>query len=128
MDDALNSLVQEMTNLNAEFAKYSKGVTPFQTQKPTPEEDRMLFENPAALYENEVNQNTGQPYTNAEAAQRMLAEWGPQRYVDWVDSHAGRIQQEHAASDTGEPVVSSQGFSLGAEGGLNDLLQQGGQQ
>lgn len=138
-DQIRQSLVDEMSTLSDQWKAMSDGVQPFNSQKATPEEDRLIFENPVALYEKYTHPVTGQPLTNAQAAQTMLDGgilineqgqpekvfgMGPQRYVDWVESHAKRIQAEHAAA---EPVVTPDGYSFGAEGGLSDLLQQGGQ-
>lgn len=134
-------LVDEMMSLSDEWHDMASGVQPFNSQKMSPEEDRFIFENPAAVYENYTHPQTGQPLTNAQAAKTLLDGgvlinqqgqpervfgMGPHKYVEWVQGHAKRIQNEHAAPETGDPVVNDQGYSMGAEGGLNDLLQQGG--
>lgn len=138
-EDIRTALVQEMGQLSDEWRSMSKGVQPFDTEKMSPEEDRFIFENPRAVYENYTHPETGQQPSNAQSAQLLLDGgilinqqgnpekvygMGAQRYVQWVESHARRIQGEHA---TGEPVVDSDGYSMGAEGGLSDLLQEGGQ-
>lgn len=135
-DEIKSSLVDEMTNMSNEWKGMAKGVPPFQSAKPTPQEDRFIFENPRALYQGYTHPRTMQPVNNAQAAQLMLDGgelinkqgqpekvygMGAQRYVDWVDSHARRIDAEHADPSTGDPVVTQQGTSFGAEGGLSDL-------
>lgn len=142
-DEIKSSLVDEMMSLRDQWSGMAKGTPPFNSSKLNPEEDRFVFENPSALYENYTHPQTGQPLTNAQAAQVMLdggtlvdqqgqpkqiTGMGAERYIRWVEDHAKRIQTEHADTSTGDPVVSPDGYSFGAEGGLNDLMaaQEGG--
>lgn len=90
-DAMVDDLVREMQQVDDHFADMAKNVPPFDSSKPTPEEDALIFSHPAARYPNVTDPQTGMPLTNAQAAQRMYAEMGPDAYAKWVMSHARRL-------------------------------------
>lgn len=90
-DDVVNDLVSEMQNMDTQFTDMARGVPPFDSSKPTPEEDALIFAHPAARYPGAMDPMTGMPLTNAQAAQRMYAEMGPEQYGKWVLGHARRL-------------------------------------
>lgn len=84
-DDVLKNLVQAMHDVDGSLTELSRDVRPFDSQELTPEEDEMLFHNPAQRYIGQNDPATGMPLTNAQAAQRLLAEIGPIEYVKYVE-------------------------------------------
>lgn len=90
-DDVVNDLVSEMQNVDKNFDQMAHNVPPFDSSKPNPDEDALIFANPAARYPNATDPMTGMPLSNAQAAQRMFAEMGPEKYAAWVTGHAKRL-------------------------------------
>jgi hypothetical protein len=90
-DTIVSDLVSEMHSVDQQFAGMAGNVPPFDSQKPTPEEDALIFDHPAARYPGAMDPQTGMPISNAQAAQRMLQEMGPTKYIAWVEGHAKRL-------------------------------------
>lgn len=96
LDAPLNAMVQALTNADKQLGQMADGIGDFDSQKLTPEEDVLIFHNPSLRYINQVNPTTGMPYTNAEAAQKLLSEVGPDQYVKYVEDFVQRDDRRQA--------------------------------
>lgn len=102
----VDGLVQTMVVVDAHLAAMSKDVAPFDSKALTPEEDDLLFHNPHLRYLGQVEPTTGQPYTNAQATQKLLAELGPQEYVNYVDDYVRRADRRNGGDASLNPPLS----------------------
>lgn len=78
LDAEVKAMAEALAESIDEDARASDPVKPFDSVKLSDEEEMHLYEYPSGFYPKE-------PMTNAEAAKRLLTEWGPERYVDWAD-------------------------------------------
>lgn len=111
LDDVLNGLVQAMVQVDDHLKTVSENVRPFDSKELTPQEDVLLFHNPALRYMGQTEPTTGMPYTNAQATQRLLQELGPQQYVEYVEDTVRRMDQR-AQSLPDEEVTPNDDASL----------------
>jgi hypothetical protein len=93
LDAVLESMVQSLTNADAQLGHMSANVRDFDSVVLSPEEDTLLFHNPALRHTGQVHPQTGLPYTNAQAAQQLLKEIGPDEYVKYVHDFVNRAER-----------------------------------
>lgn len=80
----LDAMEKAMDTADESLAKMSADVGDFDARELTAAEDMLVFENPAVRYPDDVDQTTGMPLTNQQAAQRLLEELGPEAWVAHV--------------------------------------------
>lgn len=93
LDPILDNLVQAMVGVDQSLSDMSKDVRPFDSTELNPDEDMLLFHNPAMRYQGQVEPSTGLPYTNAQAAARLLQEIGPIEYTKYVTDVVDRADR-----------------------------------
>lgn len=89
----LEAMVQAMSNADDQMGRMAENIGDFDAQELTPEEDMLVFHNPSLRYIGQVEPSTGMPYTNAQAAQKLLAEVGPEEYVKYVEDFVRRADR-----------------------------------
>lgn len=77
-DAAFQSIIDEIARMAGE-------VEPAFHEKLDLREEDIAYDHPASQFPGEVDEMTGLPLTNAQAAQRLLQEMGEIDYVRWVD-------------------------------------------
>lgn len=93
LDAPLAAMVAALMNADKQMGHMSEDIGEFDSQKLTPAEDEMVFHNPALRYKGQVEPTTGLPYTNAQAAQKLLSEVGPEEYVKYVEDFVRRADR-----------------------------------
>lgn len=84
-----------MLDVDAHLSELAKDTRPFNSTQLSPEEDDLLFHNPALRYQDQVHPTTGMPYTNAQAAQQMVQDMGAQGYVSYVEDYVRRADRRN---------------------------------
>lgn len=93
LDAPLAAMVKAMDDADTQMAQMSVGIGDFDSHELSPEEDELLFHNPALRYQDQVEPTTGLPYTNAQAAQKFLQDVGPEAYVAYVHDVVRRMDR-----------------------------------
>lgn len=96
LDAPLDAMAQALDNADQHLANMSQGVADFDSQELSPQEDELLFDNPSLRYLGQPEPTTGLPYTNAQAAARLLQELGPEEYVSYVEDVVRRRDRRAA--------------------------------
>lgn len=92
----LDAVVQAMQDEQAHIARMSQGVQPYNSTATTPEEEQLIYQNPHARYPGVTDPQTQLPISNAQAAQMMLKEMGPEAYIAFVEKNDKRSQAQAA--------------------------------
>ncbi len=87
-ESTVERLAEAMQKESDRLASHADGVPPAFSKKLTDGEEAFFFDNPAQFYPDET-------LTNAQAAQRMLQDFGPVQYVKWCESQAKRLAKEN---------------------------------
>jgi cytochrome c556 len=95
-DDVLQNVKDAMVQVDDHLANMAKDVRPFDSKQLTTEEDDLLFHSPSLRYMGQIEPTTGQPYTNAQATQKLLQDLGPEAYVAYVDDYVRRADRRNA--------------------------------
>src|SRR6476661_4914759 len=93
LDAVLESMVKSLSNADQQLGHMSENISDFDSVALTPEEDTLVFHNPALRFTGQVHPQTGQPYTNAQAAQKLLADIGPDEYTRYVEDFVNRAER-----------------------------------
>ena len=93
LDAVLESMVKSLSNADQQLGHMSKDIKDFDSVALSPEEDTLVFHNPALRFTGQVHPQTGQPYTNAQAAQKLLADIGPDEYTRYVRDFVSRAER-----------------------------------
>ncbi len=99
LDSVLESMVKSLSNADQQLGHMSKDIKDFDSVALTPEEDTLVFHNPALRFSGQVHPQTGQPYTNAQAAQKLLADIGPDEYTRYVQDFVSRAERRGAGDE-----------------------------
>lgn len=102
-DRVVDRVVQEMHKSAKALDTATGDPEPFDSHRLTPQESLFFYDHPHAHPDVQglTDPTTGLPYGNEQAAAALLEQWGPVRYVDWVDeNHA--YQQKQGESMMGE--------------------------
>lgn len=89
----LESMVRAMEMADLRMADMAEGIGDFDSVELTPEEDELVFNSPSLRYLGQVEPQTGLPYTNAQAAQLLLQEIGPEEYFNYVTDYVRRYDR-----------------------------------
>lgn len=101
LDASLAAMVDAMNNADKQMTAMSQGIGDFDSRKLTPAEDDLVFHNPHLRYLGQVEPTTGLPYTNAQAAQKLLAEVGPTEYVNYIKDYVSRADRRQGSTVNG---------------------------
>ncbi len=93
LDRPLKAMVDAMLDADKQLATMAHGMGDFDSKQLSAEEDEQLFAKPAMRYLTEKNPQTGLPYTDPEAAQRLLEEMGPEQYVAYCKDFVRRYDR-----------------------------------
>ncbi len=99
LDAVLESMVKSLSNADQQLGHMSENIKDFDSVALTPEEDTLVFHNPALRFSGQVHPQTGQPYTNAQAAQALLQQVGPDEYVKYVQDFVNRAERRGAGDE-----------------------------
>jgi len=99
LDAVLESMVKSLSNADQQLGHMSKDIKDFDSVALTPEEDTLVFHNPSLRFSGQVHPQTGQPYTNAQAAQKLLADIGPDEYTRYVQDFVSRAERRGAGDE-----------------------------
>lgn len=115
-DGVADNLFQAMVQVDDHLTRLSEHVRPFDSHQLTPEEDDLLFHNPALRHIGKLDPATGLPLTNAQATQLLLNGGtvldaatgqpepvqgiGPEEYVAYVDDYVRRADRRNADAQT----------------------------
>lgn len=86
-----DSQADYMTAAMEKFSKFlgtvSEDVEPFSSHALSDEETDLMYDHPASLpdFDGVVNEQTGMPYSDGEAAAVLLEQMGPVAYVELVE-------------------------------------------
>lgn len=91
LDARVKSLVGAM-NQQAKFMRgFSRGVTPFNSEKLTPEQQRAIYQDPTRMFPGQEFPPDPELAANM-ARQQMVQSMGPVDYVKWVEKmEQGRV-------------------------------------
>jgi hypothetical protein len=93
LDGPLHAMVKSLENADKQLGHMSDGIGDFDSVALSPEEDTLVFHNPHLRFKGQVHPQTGQPYTNAQAAQKLLADIGPEEYTRYVEDFVRRAER-----------------------------------
>lgn len=93
-DAQLSRLTGEMQKFDGYLEGLTRDTRPFDSTELSDEEEALMYAHPSTLFDGEINEQTGMPYSDAEAAQRLLDEMGPVEYVRWVEGLEKRRTRE----------------------------------
>jgi hypothetical protein len=99
LDAVLESMVKSLSSADTQLGHMSKDIKDFDSVALTPEEDTLVFHNPSLRFAGQVHPQTGQPYTNAQAAQKLLADIGPDEYTRYVEDFVNRAERRGAGDE-----------------------------
>lgn len=104
LTDTKNQLVDLLRKEREAIRRWGHDVEPYNSIGLSRDEETLVFDNPAVLYPDEVDEQTGLPLSNAQAAQRLLEEMGTQRYTQWVDAVYRRRQREQQQMGSADEI------------------------